>query len=524
MKHLYKAVLVVTVFTLIDRIMGFGFKIYLSRELGAVNLGIYQIALSMFFVLLTFTTSGTPLVVSKLTSVFRKRNDRNSEYALLSAALIVGLVFAGVICAVFYLFSNVIGTIFAAKESMNLLLLLLPGVLFSGIYAAFRGNLWGRERYIAASVIEVIEQTARIGICVLLILLGFNKLRVTALSMSVACGITSVCYIACYLKEKGRLKNPKGYLQPLLKQAVPITMIRASNTVVNSLISIAVPFLLTVSGLSVSQSLAVYGTSIGMALPLLYLPVTVVGSLAYVMIPTLSSAYASGDKKSMQSQIESAILFSLIAAAVFMPMFLALGKPIGLFVYNSAEAGRFLSLSGWLLIPIAAEHIVSSMMNSLDLEKRSFINYLIGAALMFALMFAFGKNFRIEVLIFGLGLSWTASTVLDIMAIKQKTGIRLTFIVPLLKCIALILPATCLTGWLYALVSFLPVVLRLMLSAFLGISFFCALSLVFGIFDLSLFFRGRKQFKQPINGQLIYRVDKVRLKRTKRFKHKKTVA
>ena len=94
MKRLYKAVLTVTIFTLIDRVMGFGFKIYLSRELGAVNLGIYQVALSMFFVLLTFTASGTPLIVSKLTAVFRKNNDQKSEYGTVAAALVVGLVFA----------------------------------------------------------------------------------------------------------------------------------------------------------------------------------------------------------------------------------------------------------------------------------------------------------------------------------------------------------------------------------------------------------------------------------------------
>ena len=61
-----KAVLSVTFFTVIDRVLGFIFKIYLSRELGAVNMGVYQVALSIFFLLLTATTSGIPLIVSKL--------------------------------------------------------------------------------------------------------------------------------------------------------------------------------------------------------------------------------------------------------------------------------------------------------------------------------------------------------------------------------------------------------------------------------------------------------------------------
>ncbi|MCL2797069.1 MAG: oligosaccharide flippase family protein [Firmicutes bacterium] len=497
MKRLIKAVLIVTVFTLVDRVMGFGFKIYLSRELGAINMGIYQIALSVFFVLITFTTSGVPLVVSKLTAVFRKKGDLNSERGVVAAALIVGVASSGALCGIFLLFSKPIGGLFASFESMNLLLLLLPGVFFSGIYAAFRGNMWGNERYTAVSVFEVIEQIARIGLCVLLFLLGFNKLHATALTLSLACGVTAVLCAAYYFKTRKRLANPKPHLKPLLKTAGPITMIRASNTLVSSLIALAVPFLLVLSGLSSAESLAVFGSSIGMALPLLYLPVTVVGSLAYVMIPTLSAAHADGDVKSVRAQIESALTFSCVVAAVFIPAFTALGEPLGAFIYKNGgpEAGRFLALSGWLLIPIALESISSSMMNSLNLEKRSFVNYLIGASLMFGLMFGFWKSFRIEVLSVGLGLSWTVSTVLNILSIKKKTGIKLSFLMPLVKCIALIIPATALTAWVYTLASPLPAALKLSLAGFAGLGFFGALSLVFGIFDVSLIFKGRARRK-----------------------------
>ncbi|MCL2062160.1 MAG: oligosaccharide flippase family protein [Firmicutes bacterium] len=521
MKRLYKAVLIVTVFTLIDRVLGFGFKIYLSRELGAVSVGIYQVALSMFFVLLTFTTSGTPLVVSKMTALFRKKGDTQSEFSTVAAALVVGLLFSCGLSAVFFIFREPLGNIFAARESMNLLLLLLPGVMFSGVYAAFRGNMWGRERYVAVSVIELIEQTVRIFVCVLLIMLGFNKLRMTAVSMSVACGVTAIACMICYFKAKGKLKSPKGHLKPLIKQALPVTMIRASNTLVASLIGITIPFLLQGSGHSLAGALAVYGTAVGMALPLLYLPVTAVGSLAYVMIPSLSSAYHTGDKKSVKSQIESAIIFSLIMASLFMPMLLALGEPIGVFIYGNADAGRFLAFSAWLLIPIAAENIISSMMNSLGLEKRGFINYIIGAALMFAIMFAFWGRFRIEILSITLGIAWTFSTILDIIAIKKRTGIRLSFIKPLIKCICLIVPSTFLTSWLYTLTNGLPAVVRLLIASCVGTLFFALTASVFGVINLAVIFR--KKSKKYGNRLLNNGMQQGGVKRAKRFKNKKTV-
>jgi stage V sporulation protein B len=492
MKGVVKAVFTLTFFAIIDRVLGFLFKIYLSHKLGAVNLGIYHVALSVFFVLITLTTSGIPLIVSKLTAAHVIKKDSASEYGTVSAALIVGAAVSLIVCGVFLIFSSPLSGLFAAKQTMSLILLLLPGVLFTGVFAGFRGNMWGRGRYTAVSVIELIEQAVRIGVCVLLFAIGLDKLPATALSMSAACLATAVCCILCYFKGKSRLRSPKGHIAPLIRQSAPVTMIRASNSLVNSLVAIAVPFLLVRRGASVADSLALYGAGVGMAFPLLYIPITVVGSLAYVMIPTLSTAVAKKDAKSVRRQIESATGFAIVVAAVFIPVFAALGEPIGIFVYDNADSGRFLAASAWLLIPVSVENIISSMMNSLDLERAGFINYAIGAAVMFGLMFAFYNSFRIEIMIIGMGVSWTLSSVLDIIKIRKKTGIRLTFIGPLVKSAVLIFPSVLFIRSVYTLISFMPDFLSLGLSAAAGLVFMLLLLLVFGVYDFASFF-GRKK-------------------------------
>ena len=92
MKSLAKAVITLTAFTVAERMLGFLFKIYLSREIGAVGMGIYSVALSFFFVLLTLLTSGVPLVVSKLTA-----KDKSIGGKICSAALIFELITAVVL-------------------------------------------------------------------------------------------------------------------------------------------------------------------------------------------------------------------------------------------------------------------------------------------------------------------------------------------------------------------------------------------------------------------------------------------
>lgn len=476
MKAMTRAVITLTAFTIAERLLGFLFKIYLSREIGAVGMGIYSVAQSFFFVLLTLLTSGIPLVVSKLTA-----KDKASAPYVCSAALVTELFTALIVCAAVLLLQKPIGALFADSQAMTLVIIMLPALVFSGVYSAFRGVLWGEKKFTQVSLVELIEQVARIVCCVVLFGLFRDKIKVVALSMSVACLISALCCMLFYFLGKRKIKSFKPQLKPLIKTSLPITLSRTTSSVNNYIIAIAIPFLLISSGLNTEQSMYVFGSCVGMALPLLYLPITVVGSLAFVMIPTLSEAYAAGDKKSMCRQIENALSFSVIVAAIVLPAYAALGQPLGTFIYNNTDAGIFLKKSAWLLLPLAFENIASSMLNSLDLERKSLINYLIGAVSMYAICFAFYSRFDMDVFMAAFGASLIISSVLDVIDIKRRTGFKLAFFKPLVICLASAYPAWLFTTYVYSVLpgNVLPIII-----AGAGGVCFCALAaVVFGAIE-----------------------------------------
>lgn len=479
MKSLAKAVITLTAFTVAERMLGFLFKIYLSREIGAVGMGIYSVALSFFFVLLTLLTSGVPLVVSKLTA-----KDKSIGGKICSAALIFELITAVVVCSIVLVFQKPIGALFAESQSMTLVMIMLPALVFSGVYSAFRGVLWGEKKFTTVSVAELIEQIARIVCCVVLFGIFKDKIKAVALSMTVACLVSAIAVALFYFIGKRKIQSPKGHIKPLITTSLPITFSRTTSSVNNYIIAIAVPFLLMTSGLNSEQSMYIFGSCVGMALPLLYLPITVVGSLAFVMIPTLSEAYAHGDKKSMCRQIESALSFSVIVAAVILPAYAALGGPLGTFIYNNTDAGIFLKKSAWLLLPLSFENIASSMLNSLDLEKKSLINYLIGAATMYIICFAFYSRFNIDVFMIAFGVSLIVSSVLDVIDIKRRTGIKLSFFRPLLICLAAAYPAWLFTDYVFSIIpgTELPIII----AGIGGVSFSVLAAIVFGAIDFDV--------------------------------------
>ena len=137
MKSLLKTVFVITGFAVITRVLGFIFRIYLSRMLGAEALGLYQVSLSVFMVILTIITSGLPLVISKLSAKFFAKKDSESEGKLVSASLIISVVSSLILVSLVLIFKNVFSLLFTDDRCYPILVVMLPAVLFSGVYNVF---------------------------------------------------------------------------------------------------------------------------------------------------------------------------------------------------------------------------------------------------------------------------------------------------------------------------------------------------------------------------------------------------
>ena len=66
-----KTTAVVTALTVIERLLGFFYRVALSKKLGEELLGIYQVSSSLFGVFLTLGVGGLPVTVSRFISRFK---------------------------------------------------------------------------------------------------------------------------------------------------------------------------------------------------------------------------------------------------------------------------------------------------------------------------------------------------------------------------------------------------------------------------------------------------------------------
>ncbi len=497
MKSIFKSVATITVFSVLTRLLGFLLRIYLSRTIGSEALGLYQVALSVFMVLMTIVSSGLTLIISRLTASYRVSNDKKSVSTLVTSSLLVGLAVSVVLCLIILLFRNLFSNLFSNENCVNILIILLPSLIFSSIYSVFRGAMWGYDNYFALCITEFFEMVVKIALCVLLLNAGMTAISsamTVAWSFTLSCVLSAVFVIILYFFYGGRMSKPSRIYKTVLKQSTPITAVRVAGSLVQPLIALILPAKLVSVGYTVEQAMSIYGVALGMTFPLLFLPTTLIGSLSTVLVPDISMAMVQNDSEHIQKRVTSSITFTLFITFLILPIYIGMGDRIGTFLFNDALSGTLLEYSAWIMVPMGITNITSSILNSVGLEVKSFINYIIGGIFTFISVMCLTGTMGVSSLPFGMGISMCITAILNIIMLKQKLKIEVKIWKQLFLMMLFSVPSMVFSSFLSSLMSFIfPDFFTIALSAILGVLMFLGFCIVFNIISVQTYF---VQFKE----------------------------
>ena len=497
MKSLAKNVAIITFFTVITRLMGFLFRIFLSRAIGSEALGIYQAALSIFFVFLTIVSSGFTLIISRMTASFRAKNDKKSVSNLVSSCLILSVVVSVVLTLLVLVCKGVLKHAFAEEECIKVLIILLPSLVFSAVYCVFRGAMWGNDNYFGLCISEFVEQVVKIVVCILLLSATMSALQSAssvAWAFTISCIVSAGVAAAIYFVYGGRLGRATNVYKKVIRQAAPITGVRVLGSFTQPLVALILPARLIKVGYTATQAMSIYGVAIGMTAPLLFLPAMLIGSLTTALVPDVSMAMAKNDINHIQKRVQTSVNFALLVSFVVAPIFLAVGDKIGLFLFDNVLSGTLLQFSAWMMIPMGLTNISSAILNSVGYEVKSFINFVLGDVFMFLALFFLPQFIGINALIVGMGVSYVIAGLLNFAMLKKKLKIKISIAPRLALLILLSLPTIALTSFTSSLFSLcMPLVINLIMSCLIGFVVFVLLSMVFGVLDLSTIWVSVKQ-------------------------------
>lgn len=503
MKSIFKNVVIITVFSVLTRILGFLFRIFLSRTIGAEALGMYQVALSVFMVLLTVVSSGFTLIISRMTAGYRVKSDKKAMASLVTTSLFVGLVVSIFLCLIILLFRNIFSNLFTDENCMNILIILLPSLVFSAVYSVFRGAMWGNDNYFGLCVSELLEQTVKIVVCVLILASGMTALQnamTVAWSFTLSCFVSAFFVVLLYFFYGGQLGRPSKIYKNLIRQSAPITGVRVVSSFTQPLVALILPARLISAGYTTNQAMSLYGIALGMTFPLLFLPSTLIGSLSTALVPDISMAMVQNDNDHIQNRVQSSMLFAMFVSFLFVPIFISLGDKIGLFLYNDSLSGTLLQYSAWLMVPMGILNITSAILNSVGLEVKSFVNYVVGGIFMFLCILILPSFIGINSLIVGMGFSCVISSILNIVMLKRKLNIKIEIKKNLLLFALFCIPTIAITSFLASLLSYVfPMFFVLAISSIVSVIIFSTLCIIFNVINFSIYcVKFKEKFAQKV--------------------------
>jgi O-antigen/teichoic acid export membrane protein len=188
------------------------------------------------------------------------------------------------------------------------------------------------------------------------------------------------------------------------------------------IISILIPMRLVAAGATPADALAAFGVLVGMTLPLLAIPQTLISSLSTALVPELSSAHNDQKRDAVRNQIINALKFTLFTNFALVPIYMAVGEGIGIFVFADQTSGIFLSNFAWAMIPMSLSQITTAILNSLGAETRAMKHYFIGAVALFASIWFLPQFIGIGALVAGIGACMIIASIMNLVLIAKISG------------------------------------------------------------------------------------------------------
>ena len=306
--------LLLTVTGLSSRVIGFFYRIFLSRIIGAEGLGIYQLIFPVFALCIAFSSSGIQTAVSRFVAA---ADHKNTGMSYLYAGLVLSVGIALSLTVILISYSDFIAIhILDEARCAPLLVILSYCLIPASVHACINGYYYGKKKTLVPSVSQLMEQVVRVLSVYTLYLICLEKSYPITPSIAVwgiVCGelASSLFSVSC-LHFKKCSRHMKRIFKELSLFALPLTANHVTYHLFSSIEAILIPICLKKYGYSNQDALSVFGIFTGMAMPMILFPNVLVNSVSVLLMPAISEAYARKDFHLIRRTIKKTVFYCLL--------------------------------------------------------------------------------------------------------------------------------------------------------------------------------------------------------------------
>ena len=362
---------ILTIGTILVKLIGALYKIPMNRIIGTEGFGHFNVAYSIYNVLLMIASTGLPVAVSRMISESNTLGHRRQVQKIYGVSLRMFMII-GIICSGgMLIFAPQLANMMRDPDAIYAIAALAPAVLFVCIICSFRGYFQGQQYMTPTAISQIIEALGKLiiglGAVIIIMKLGFGYAEAAGGAiLGVTIGtVVAALYLFIVFRKKKLVLTAEDNLSPvkstaetakqLLTLAVPITIGSAGLQIFNAIDTVIIlARLQDAIGLTSREASSLFGTY-SAAQTFYMLPSALIQPLAISIIPSVTAALTLKNRLEAQRTEESAVRMTALIGLPCGAGLAVLASPIQEMLYGyDAEtlsyAGPILALLGIAVI------------------------------------------------------------------------------------------------------------------------------------------------------------------------------
>jgi stage V sporulation protein B len=445
-KMLYNTVLL-TVTSILMRTVGLSFQIYLTRIIGKEGIGLFQLIMSVSMLASTFAISGIRFTVTRLVSEEIGLDATGNVKRVMRRCLTYALCFGTAALVILYGTANYTGGVWIGDTRAILsiriqALSLLPLALSSAISGYFTAVC----RVIKSSAVQIAEQIVRIAVIVVAMRFippgNLEYACAVVVIGNVVGEISSFIFLMIvYLFDKRVYEGGKIIRSNLTGRmfniALPLAFSAYARTALSMVQNLLIPRGLKKSGATYSQALSDYGMIQGMVFPIITFPSALFYAIAEIIVPELTTAQVSGNKKLIANTVNRILNLSLLFSIGVMGIFYFFADDLSLAIYKTDSIAVYIRVLTFMLPVLYLDSVTDGMLRGLGLHLYSMRYNILDSLISVLLVYFLLPKYALGGFIFMLFFTEVFNFTLSIRRLAKTTTVRIKFfnIIKSLFCI-----------------------------------------------------------------------------------------
>jgi len=437
---LVKGTIILALAAFVARALGAVQRIPLVHLLDNAGMATFSNAFNIYSMLLVAATAGLPSAVSKLVSERTALGQYEEARLIYRAAVRFALAAGAVMTVLFYIVAPYYEALSDVPAGALAIRALAPALLMFPLIAVMRGYFQGRQRMAPNGLSQIVEQIVRlvaaIGLAYLLLQLGWGRdWAVAGASFGgVAGGVGALLVMLYYglkLRREDRKngfvgnrtapKGPMGFadiIGRLFKLSVPILLFSLAVPLIYA-IDTTITVGLLQPDLTHEEAVDALGVLGGRAQSLAGIPIILAIALSQSAVPVISSAHATKDTRTVNTQASKALYISVLTGLPIVLAICAASRPLNIFLFgDDTGTGTIAALTAIAIFQIVMQTSGAILMG-IGQFRPLIVHVGIGIVVKLVCSFLLAPHLGIYGIIAATGLCFLVMTQLNLIILRK---------------------------------------------------------------------------------------------------------